>query len=236
MRKLLIIALVLFAMVGFVTAETINGVITKVDGKKKIEVVTFKKNDEGKFDKSDPKDYDLASDVKVMKVKGGFGFGGKGFGKKKKDDDDAKKDDKKEEKKDEEKKKAEPETATLDDLTKAVEKASEGKGFFKGVFAKIETNDSGKVTSITYNTGFGGGKGGKGFGKKKKDEEKKKAEPEKATLDDLTKAVEKASEGKGFIKGVFAKIETNDSGKVTSITYNTGGGKGGKFGKKKKDE
>jgi len=161
MRKLLIIALVLFAMVGFATAETINGWITKVDAGK-ITVVTGKFNkEEKKFDLDPEKTYDLAKDVKVMKVKGGFGFGGK-FGKKKKDDED-----KKEEKK-EEKKAPEPEKSSLEDLTKAVEKASEGKGFVKGTFAKIETNDSGKVTSITYNTGgFGGGKGGKGKGKKK---------------------------------------------------------------------
>jgi hypothetical protein len=60
----------------------------------------------------------------------------------------------------------------------------------------------------------------------------KDAEPEKSSIEDLSKAVEKASKGKGKMKGVFATIETEGEGdkeKATKITTFSFGGK------KKKD-
>ena len=60
----------------------------------------------------------------------------------------------------------------------------------------------------------------------------KDAEPMDATLDDLTKAIEKATAG-GKRKGVFGTIET-DGDKATKITF--GGGRGGRGKRPPKDK
>jgi hypothetical protein len=132
LKKFVGAAIVMVLVGGVALAETINGVISKIDKEKKeLTITSFKKNDEGKFEKGDPKTIKYGTDTKVFK--------GKGF-----------------------KKDAEPDDSTLDDLTTAVSKAAKGEGKMKGVFATVEVTDgkATKIT-FRAGFGRGKGKGKK---------------------------------------------------------------------------